>query len=511
VRNNESADSGGGFYIYGPTPTVTNTLFENNHADVNGGGTVHALFLNAGPHPCGLNGCVAVYDNCTFRNNTAMHGGGLLAFYSARLLVTGSLFDANYASYESGGIHMTGINTTPDDPDASRALVSGCTFLGNGAAGFAGALTATNATNVTVVRSDFVGNTSAGHAGAMRVSTTSRTRVFNSRFIGNRTLPESPVGDGGTLVVAGELMVANTVFAGGSSKGNGGVIKAHPGAAIQIANSTFMRNTSGLSGSVLSNSGGSVQLVNAIVWDSAPAPFVGSIDVSYSAVEGGWPGAGNITTDPQFVDPLGLDGLAGTEDDDLRLWPDSPAVNAAAAASLPPDVGDLDGDGNISEPIPLDLNDDLRIYGAGVDMGALETSVIPCNPGTFSATGEQPCTPCSPGTAQPNSGATQCAPCAPGTIAPAQGATVCSPCPPETYQPAVGAIACLPCDCDDSNACTTNGCNAASGACENQAFCTVPAASAWALLVMSLMLAIAGTIVIAPRGFIAVQYAKSHS
>jgi hypothetical protein len=39
----------------------------------------------------------------------------------------------------------------------------------------------------------------------------------------------------------------------------------------------------------------------------------------------------------------------------------------------------------------------------------------------------------------------------------------------------------------------------------------VPAASAWALLVMSLMLAIAGTIVIAPRGFIAVQYAKSHS
>jgi len=49
--------------------------------------------------------------------------------------------------------------------------------------------------------------------------------------------------------------------------------------------------------------------------------------MSYPSVtpiyEGGWQGLGNIDVDPLFVDPNGPDGIAGTQDDNLRLSTDS--------------------------------------------------------------------------------------------------------------------------------------------------------------------------------------------
>ena len=84
------------------------------------------------------------------------------------------------------------------------------------------------------------------------------------------------------------------------------------------------------------------------------------------------------------VDPLGPDGQVGTLDDDLRLAAGSPCVDAGDNARVPADWLDLDGDGDTSEPLPLDLDGAARFQddpgapdvGAGtpplVDMGALE-------------------------------------------------------------------------------------------------------------------------------------------
>lgn len=43
----------------------------------------------------------------------------------------------------------------------------------------------------------------------------------------------------------------------------------------------------------------------------------------------GWPGIGNISSDPLCIDADGPDDLAGTADDDLRLLPGSPCIDAA--------------------------------------------------------------------------------------------------------------------------------------------------------------------------------------
>jgi hypothetical protein len=117
-------------------------------------------------------------------------------------------------------------------------------------------------------------------------------------------------------------------------------------------------------------------LGNSIVWGGAQNSIVagsGSFEpsVSSSNIDGGWPGTGNIDADPLFVQP-------GTAD--LRLSYGSPCVNAGDNAALPPDALDLDGDGNTSEPMPIDLAGGPRVVDSVVDMGAYEGQFAPGAP-----------------------------------------------------------------------------------------------------------------------------------
>jgi len=103
--------------------------------------------------------------------------------------------------------------------------------------------------------------------------------------------------------------------------------------------------------------------------------------VTYSDVQGGYPGTGNIDADPMFHDTDGPDDTLGTEDDNLRLLPDSPCIDAGDNTAVPADTADLDGDGDTSEPIPFDLDGNRRIVDGDrdgistVDMGAYESQV----------------------------------------------------------------------------------------------------------------------------------------
>ncbi|MFQ5807169.1 MAG: hypothetical protein ACE5I3_12040, partial [Phycisphaerae bacterium] len=104
-----------------------------------------------------------------------------------------------------------------------------------------------------------------------------------------------------------------------------------------------------------------------------------------SCVQGGYDGIGNIDADPLFVDPDGPDNDPNTwEDNDYRLSVGSPCIDAGDNDAVPPDIADLDGDGDVDEPIPFDLDGNPRFVddpgmpdsGNGtppiVDMGAYE-------------------------------------------------------------------------------------------------------------------------------------------
>jgi hypothetical protein len=90
----------------------------------------------------------------------------------------------------------------------------------------------------------------------------------------------------------------------------------------------------------------------------------GPSTVTYSCVQGGLSGTGNIDVDPLFVDPNGADGIIGTEDDNLRLSAGSPCIDAGDNSVVDANSTDLDGNSRI-----LDGDGDGE---AIVDMGAYE-------------------------------------------------------------------------------------------------------------------------------------------
>ncbi len=134
---------------------------------------------------------------------------------------------------------------------------------------------------------------------------------------------------------------------------------------------------------------GELEVDNTVLWHNSAGS--GSVEnqqfdflfippsIDHSCVEG-WSGSlggtGNIGTDPQFADAAGADGTAGTEDDDLRLLPASPCIDAGENAAVPADVAaDLDGHPRFLEiPEAPDCQQAPGTCGDAyvVDMGAYE-------------------------------------------------------------------------------------------------------------------------------------------
>ncbi|MCZ8189102.1 MAG: cadherin domain-containing protein [Microcystis sp. LE19-338.1B] len=164
--------------------------------------------------------------------------------------------------------------------------------------------------------------------------------------------------------------IVNAVFSRNSANtGSGGAVFSNL-SNPNFINSTFSGNVA-VTGGALHNVSSSVALRNSILWGNQDSSSTGnqvnngsggSVTVANSIIQGGgFTGATNV--DPLFVN---------AKADDLRLKAGSPALNAGDVNLLPLDSRDLDGDGNTSEKIPLDLASNTRVVDANVDLGAYE-------------------------------------------------------------------------------------------------------------------------------------------
>ena len=138
---------------------------------------------------------------------------------------------------------------------------------------------------------------------------------------------------------------ANTAFTGNSATNYGGAVYAS-GADPELINCTVTQNTAAGNGGGIGAIFASVPTIgNSILWNNTDAGGADEtaqlyLDATSAAVTGHTClagldeplGAGNINTDPRFVDPDGADDIPGTADDDLRLASDSPCIDAAANA-----------------------------------------------------------------------------------------------------------------------------------------------------------------------------------
>ena len=141
---------------------------------------------------------------------------------------------------------------------------------------------------------------------------------------------------------------------------------------INLVNCTVVFNTGNFGDGGIGGSFSTVNIKNCIVRYNTPdnlafSPFA-PVSVSYSDIQGGWLGMGNIDVDPLFVDSF---------NDDYHLRHGSPCVDAGTSDGAP--VTDLDGNPRFDDP-ETEPN-----TGAGdldyIDMGAYE--YIPACHGDF--------------------------------------------------------------------------------------------------------------------------------
>lgn len=161
---------------------------------------------------------------------------------------------------------------------------------------------------------NYTGVLSTG-GGAMRCGD-SNPLIENNIIINNEA---SGYGGGLVFNYCNHPVVRNNIIAynsGGNDYGGGGIWATGDNASqtIDLINNTIVRNTATGSGSYGGKGGAvfnftvTVNILNSIVWGNlqttlGPLHTIGgTIEATYSDVEGGFDGAGNINTDPLFAD-----------------------------------------------------------------------------------------------------------------------------------------------------------------------------------------------------------------
>ena len=381
LTGNSAYWRGGGMYNEFSDPNITNCTFSNNSTRSGGGG-----MYNRKSNP--------TVTNCTFSNNKLRengNGGGMLN-YNCSPKISNCTFSSNSGGYVGGGLVNNGLYKSWSKPN-----ISNCTFTGNSAyyaGGMANSHGEPNITNCT-----FTGN-SAEYQGGGMYNSHSNLNITNCKFSGNsakyegggmynsglynrRSNPNitnctftdnSAEYGGGMSNLYSDSHSTNCTFSGNSAFLGSGMLNTH--SDPNIINCSFNGSSAYRGGGMYNYDSSFPTIINCILWDNIASSSGGQIyddeysmaTVTYSDIDGGWPGIGNIDIDPCFVSPgyWDVNGTpADTNDDfwidgDYRLLPQSLCINT--------------GDPNyILDPnCPNDLDGNPRIVDGRIDMGAYE-------------------------------------------------------------------------------------------------------------------------------------------
>lgn len=335
-----SADHGGAIFLQGSgTPVLTECTFRRNTA-AQGAGLRDETYGSEAP---------ATLAYCTFEHNAADFGGGTHIYTDVKTKMAYCLFQQNTARYQGGAMYTYG----------SPCLV-GCTLRGNSAD--SGGAIENNRGSPALTNCVFSNNRSE-NLGAGMSNLGGTPRLDNCLFCGN----EAELVGGGMLNIGLEGKCKSIrVWTG--TRWETITECVEPLYCQPILNScTFVGNYASSDGPIGNRGLATPTLTNCIIWGNAPVRMTGSAIVSYSDIQGGWAGQGNISTDPLFVSAGGWDpnGTPATVHDDFwvdgdyRLTESSPCI----------DTGEP---GPIARGSRLDLQGAPRALGGGTDMGAYE-------------------------------------------------------------------------------------------------------------------------------------------
>ena len=295
-------------------------------------------------NPTILSGDLSGNDGANFTNNSE----NCYRVVVANTLTAATVFDgfivtagnANNlgASYGTGG----GLYVTAS---ASYLSIIRCTFSANAASSGAGMNIGSSAP--TIQSCVFSNNKASAYGGGLQIA----------NF-------------GGTVGPT----ISNSVFSGNVTGVRGGGIHLDYGHYTSFVNCTIVGNTTGTEGGggIFNYSGTAITVKNTIIASNigyAPlgiASNASALTATYSNIQGGYAGTGNINVDPAFdksVDPDGVDNIWMTADDGLHLRTGSPSADK--------------GNNTDVSGITTDITGAARIQNTTVNMGAYETLKLP--------------------------------------------------------------------------------------------------------------------------------------
>ncbi len=301
IRNNYAQVDGGGMHNFAGSPSLINVRFESNKADKpdsnsNGyGGGMHSE--RSSPS----------LTNVHFENNYAIRGGALSTTDGVSPKITDGKFIGNRAN--SGGAIFNNTN--------SNLELTNIEFKNNVAALSGGAIY-NRASNPSINKAFFINNTSSAYGGALfYLNTQGTSSITNAVFSKNETYNA-----GGAIYLLTEGNISKTV--------------------IDATNVTFYANKTayvgGIDGGAIANQNSTLTVTNSILWanqsqtDEQPIfsqitlANSGTAIVTYSIIQDGWDGIGNLNADPRFINP---------SNGELRLQSNSPAIDNGTNLSCP--------------------------------------------------------------------------------------------------------------------------------------------------------------------------------
>jgi parallel beta-helix repeat protein len=356
------SSSGGGIYCSYSSPTIANNRITGNN--VSSGGGIY----------CSYSAPTIVKNTVT--GNDATSGGGICCSSSTPMIINNTITD-NRASGTNG--LGGGICCYSSSPTIAINTIAGNIASGSKSTAFGGGIYCSNS-SPTIANNTVRGNSATSNGGGIECGSSSSPTIINNTVTANNA------GIGGGIDCSSDTYprIINSTITGNRATSGGGIYCANYSNPT-IANTIVAFNSSGIYGL----GAGCVTLSYDCVFGNTAYNYSGLTDPAGTY--------GNISVDPLFrlVNP-GPDATWATADDvldDLRLASTSPCIDAGNNADVRPDVADLDGDGNTTEPLPIDLAGRLRFFdapavpdtGAGtppiVDMGAYEYH--PPRPGDF--------------------------------------------------------------------------------------------------------------------------------
>jgi hypothetical protein len=335
---NSTSYAGGGGMVTGAdgSPTVINCTFTQNSGD--GGG---AIFSSASS---------STISNCTFSRNSSSYGGGIWNL-SGSLTLINCAFTGNYAHLGGGMLNSL---------DSGSTLVN-CTFSENSAE--TGGGMRNEQSNVELTNCKFSDNTADYNGGGMYNSN-------SSPVLSNCILEGNSANYGGGMSNHNSSPTLLQCMFTKNLAGVGNAMSHYKGSPVVI-NCTFSGNVAEYGCEIYCRDGSPV-LTNCILWGDTPDKIGidrGTVAITYSNVQGGYPGEGNIDTDPLFADPNNgdyhLKSQAGRFEPNTQTWVKDDVTSPCIDA------------GNPMSPIGYEQFPNGAIVNMGAYGGTAEASLSP--------------------------------------------------------------------------------------------------------------------------------------